>query len=73
MTAIVTLRTDRLPLRSWRESDRAPFAEMNADPRVMEHFPAVSTREESDAGFDRIVSRMNEQGYGLTSDLPLTQ
>lgn len=65
MTTVVTLRTDRLILRTWRESDRAPFAEMNADPRVMEHFPALSTREESDARFDRIVSRMNEQGFGL--------
>jgi RimJ/RimL family protein N-acetyltransferase len=65
MTTIVTLRTDRLFLRPWRDSDRASFAAMNADPKVMEHFPAVSTREESDAAFDRILSRMNEQGFGL--------
>lgn len=30
------LRTDRLLLRRWREQDRKPFAEMNADPGVME-------------------------------------
>ncbi len=40
MTAIVTLRTERLVRRPWRESDRAPFAAINADPRVMEHFHA---------------------------------
>jgi len=65
MTPIVTLRTERLVLRSWRESDRAPFAAMNADARVMEHFPRTSTREESDAGLDRIVARMEHEGFGL--------
>ena len=52
-------------MRPWRENDRAPFAAMNADPRVMEYFPRISTRDESDAGFDRIVSRMEQQGFGL--------
>jgi RimJ/RimL family protein N-acetyltransferase len=65
MTPIVTLRTERLVLRSWRESDRAPFAAMNADPTVMEHFPRTNTREESDAGLDRIVARMEQEGFGL--------
>jgi 3-dehydroquinate dehydratase/shikimate dehydrogenase len=65
MTTVVTLRTERLLLRPWRDSDRAWFAALNADPKVMEHFPKVSTREESDAGADRIVARMEEQGFGL--------
>src|SRR5271155_4846295 len=30
------LRTERLYLRPWRPDDRAPFAALNADPRVME-------------------------------------
>jgi RimJ/RimL family protein N-acetyltransferase len=34
-----TLTTPRLHQRLWRDTDLAPFAEMNADPRVMEHFP----------------------------------
>ena len=65
MTTVVTLRTERLVLRPWRESDRAPFAAMNADPRVMEYFPALNTRAESDAGFDRIVAKMSSHGFGL--------
>jgi RimJ/RimL family protein N-acetyltransferase len=65
MTGVVTLRTERLLLRPWRDSDRAPFAAMNADPKVMEHFPAVSTRAESDATVERIVARMEQQGFGL--------
>lgn len=65
MTTIVTLRTERLVLRPWRDSDRGPFAAMNADPRAMEHFPRTNTREESDAGLDRIIARMEQEGFGL--------
>jgi RimJ/RimL family protein N-acetyltransferase len=65
MMTIATLRTKRLLLRPWRDSDRAPFAALNADPRVMEHFPAVRTREESDSFMDRIVARLMRDGYGL--------
>jgi RimJ/RimL family protein N-acetyltransferase len=59
------IRTARLLLRRWREEDLEPFAAMNADPAVMEHFPARLTREESDAFVDRIEARFEEHGYGL--------
>jgi ribosomal-protein-alanine N-acetyltransferase len=59
------LRTERLLLRRWRDSDRAPFAAMNADPVVMEHFPATLTREQSDAFVDRVEAHFDEHGYGL--------
>ena len=59
------LRTDRLIMRPWRDADREPFAAMNADPAVMEYFPAPLTREESDAFVDRIVANMERDGYGL--------
>jgi RimJ/RimL family protein N-acetyltransferase len=41
------LRTPRLLLRQWRQEDLAPFAAMNADPAVMEFFPAPLTTEQS--------------------------
>ncbi len=56
--------TERLILRKWRESDRAPFARMNCDPAVMEHFPALLSREESDALVDRAVAHFQEHGFG---------
>jgi 3-dehydroquinate dehydratase/shikimate dehydrogenase len=56
------LTTERLRLRPWRESDIEPFAAMNADPRVMEHFPSVPTREESDAMARRIMAKFEAQG-----------
>jgi RimJ/RimL family protein N-acetyltransferase len=60
-----TLTTARLLLRPWRDSDLAPFAALNADPRVMEHFPAVLSRAESDAFAERIRRQFDEYGYGL--------
>jgi RimJ/RimL family protein N-acetyltransferase len=59
------LRTERLVLRRWRESDREPFAEMNADPEVMEHFPALMTARESGVMIDRIEAFFDRRGFGL--------
>jgi RimJ/RimL family protein N-acetyltransferase len=59
------LTTDRLLLRPWTDADREPFAAMNSDPAVMEHFPALMTREESDAFVDRIGAQLAEWGFGL--------
>jgi len=59
------LRTERLLLRRWRPQDRKPFAALNADPVVMEHFPSMLTEAESDALVDRIEAGFAEHGYGL--------
>jgi len=45
-TRSIELLTRRLVLRQWRDEDRTPFAALNADPLVMEHFPAVMTRDQ---------------------------
>jgi RimJ/RimL family protein N-acetyltransferase len=65
MSAAPVVRTPRLVLRGWRDADREPFAAMNADPRVMEHFVEPYTRERSDPFVDRIERRWREVGYGL--------
>ena len=57
------LRTERLILRRPREADREPCARMNADPRVMEFFPAALSREESDALMDRIEAHRERHGF----------
>src|SRR3954466_12870177 len=44
MTTDPTLRTPRLVLRPWRDSDLAPFAAMGADPKVMEFLPKLLDR-----------------------------
>jgi RimJ/RimL family protein N-acetyltransferase len=59
------IRTERLVLRQWRDDDRAPFAALNADPVVMEHFPSTMTREQSDAFVDFNIRTIRERGWGL--------
>jgi ribosomal-protein-alanine N-acetyltransferase len=59
------IETARLLLRRWRDSDREPFARINAHPRVMEYFPAPLTRAESDAFVGRIETHFEQHGFGL--------
>jgi RimJ/RimL family protein N-acetyltransferase len=57
--------TERLLLRRWLPSDRAPFARLNSDPLVMEWMPSVLTREQSDTMVDRIEADFDARGFGL--------
>lgn len=59
------IRTARLVLQEWRDADLEPFAAMNADPRVMEHFPATLDRANSDALAGRIRDGFAKRGFGL--------
>lgn len=63
--SVVELRTPRLVLRGWRPSDKAPFAALNADPRVMEHFPSTLTADQSDEMVDRLQGLLERHGFGL--------
>ena len=65
MNVAQELRTDRLHLRRWCATDRRPFAALNADSRVMEHFPAPLSRQESDALATRIENHFEQHGFGL--------
>jgi RimJ/RimL family protein N-acetyltransferase len=59
------MRTERLVLRHWRNSDRQPFARLNADIRVMEFLPSVLSEQESNSLVDRIEAHFLEHGFGL--------
>jgi RimJ/RimL family protein N-acetyltransferase len=59
------LDTDRLCLRGWRDEDLAPFAELNADPQVMEYLPRALTRSESDELAGRIRAHHRDHRFGL--------
>jgi RimJ/RimL family protein N-acetyltransferase len=59
------LATQRLLLRRWRDSDLAPFAELNADPEVMGHIRDPMTRAESDAFARRIEDQLENDDFGL--------
>ena len=60
---IVEVDTARLRLRQWRESDREPFAALNADPAVMEFFLSPLSRESSDASIDAWQSQLASRGW----------
>lgn len=61
----IEINTDRLLLRQWRDSDREPFARLNADSKVMEFFFGTLDRSASNALLDRIRSLIAERGWGL--------
>lgn len=59
------LGTSRLLLRPWRTEDLAPFATLNADPRVMQHFSGTLDRAASDALAADIQADLKANGFGL--------
>lgn len=61
----VEIVTPRLWLRRWRSEDLEPFATLNADPEVMEHFPSTLSREETTAAMGRIEKHFENHGYGF--------
>ena len=65
MKPFAGIDTDRLTLRQWRDADLEPFAALNADPRVMEHFPAPLSRAQSDAAVQRWRQQIAQRGRGL--------
>lgn len=57
------IETERLVLRSWRGEDRAPFAVICADPRVMATLGPVMNRAASDALLGRVEARAAADGH----------
>lgn len=58
------IQTSRLILRQWKDEDLEPFAKLNADPKVMEFFPAVWTLEESKASMQTARTHIEMHGWG---------
>ena len=59
------VRTERLILRRWRDTDHEPFARLNADAEVMRYFPAPLSHDQSDALAARADAMFDLHGYGL--------
>lgn len=55
---------EHLILRQWKDSDLEPFAGMNADPEVMRHFPAPTTRAQSESDLNVLRRQIDERGWG---------
>jgi RimJ/RimL family protein N-acetyltransferase len=63
MPALIEVTTPRLRLRQWRESDRAPYAALNADPAVMRFFASPQSREASDRSIDTWRAELEQRGW----------
>lgn len=62
---MIFVQTPRLSLRQWQDSDRAPFAQMNACAQVMEYFPATYSQAESNMHLDKQIRAIEQRGYGF--------
>ena len=60
----IALHSARLLLRGWRTADLREFAALNRDPRVMEYFPGIMSRAQSDAMARRIQAHFVQHGFG---------
>lgn len=60
-----TITTERLSLRDWQESDLAPWAAMNADPRVREHLGPLLTVDQATAAVENFKDSWERNGYGF--------
>ncbi len=56
---------EQITLRQWADADLEPYAAMNADPEVMQHFPRRLTRDESKTSMLRLRADIERQGWGL--------
>ncbi|MFN8357597.1 MAG: GNAT family N-acetyltransferase [Spirosomataceae bacterium] len=65
MSSNFVITTPRIGLRPWKDSDQAPFIQMNADPRVMEFFPSCLSADETLAMIERIQQFIKTNGFGF--------
>lgn len=64
MRFLMTVRTKRLILRPWQESDLEPFVQLNADRRVREYSPGTLSLEEGNASVKLMSNHIEKLGWG---------
>ena len=57
------IRSDRLKLRCWQDSDRDAFATLNATSEVTQDLGGPLDRAQSDAKFDRYMAAFEHHGF----------
>ena len=58
------ISTPRLILRAWTDQDLDAFAEIQADPIVMQHFTMTMSRDETSQMLKRICEHFDKHGFG---------
>lgn len=65
MADMIELKTNRLLLKQWRESDYLEFSALNSEPEVMEYFPSMMSKTKSDEMANKIKSLISSRGWGV--------
>ena len=65
MKQITELQTKRLILRQWKSEDYEAFSKLNADPKVMEYFPSILTKVQSDVMASTLKALISQNGWGF--------
>jgi RimJ/RimL family protein N-acetyltransferase len=61
---VATIKTPRLLLRHWQDTDIEPWVAMNLDPRVMEFFPRPLPRDLALTQAETMRRKLDDLGYG---------
>lgn len=61
----MAIKTERLLLRQWKESDFEPFAAINADPEVMAFYPSILSTEQSHEMAKLFQGLIEQKGWGF--------
>ncbi len=57
------IETERLVLRPFTETDRAPYAALGANSNVMHYYPALMNRKQCDAKIDQFELQRAQHGF----------
>jgi RimJ/RimL family protein N-acetyltransferase len=55
--------SDRLGFRNWSLSDIEKMHEINSDPKVMEFFPSIPTKEQTTEFIKRMTKQFKDKGF----------
>lgn len=56
-------KSERLGFRNWLESDVELMAEINADKKVMEFFPAIASKDQTIGFIDKMKQQFEKKGF----------
>lgn len=56
-------KSERLGFRKWKEEDKPKMAKINSNPKVMEFFPNIPNKEQTEQFVDRMEKQFSEKGF----------